>query len=171
MLLDADVVIRLFELGIWDRLVRAAQVSVARTVLDETMCWYDPDTMARKCIVLQPDIAEGRITVIDCDANEVAPVSAACEKFSDLHAGELESLAIMCRPGQSALFCTADGGAIRAAVLLDLLERTVSLEELLKQVGLGRDFSGRENQQFSERRFQQSVRLANIDKIQGMALE
>lgn len=141
---------------------------MVRTVLDEAMCCYDSDTMARKHIVLQPDIDGGRIDIIDCDATEVAPVSAACERFADLHAGELESLAIMRRPGQDMLFCTADGGAIRAAVMLDLLERTVSLEELLKQVGLPRDFSDREHLQFSERRFQQAVRQANIDKVQGL---
>jgi len=88
--------------------------------------------MAKKRIDLQPYKDRGLIDVVECDAAEAAQVRARCCRFAELHTGELESLAILCRPGQDALFCTADGGAIRAAVMLDLTDRIVSAEELLR---------------------------------------
>lgn len=141
---------------------------MARTVLDEALCWHDAETMARKHIALQPYVDSGQVDIIDCEATELGPVRAVSPLFAGLDQGEMESLAIMLRPGQEAWFCTADRGAIRAAVMLDVAERAVSLEELLKQVGLSRDFSGRDDWQFSELRFQQVVRQANIDKVQGL---
>ncbi|UCG43326.1 MAG: hypothetical protein JSU73_01535, partial [candidate division WOR-3 bacterium] len=117
---------------------------------------------------LQPYVDGGQIDIIDCEATELDPVRAVSPLFARLDQGEIESLAVMLRPGQEVRFCTADKGAIRAAVMLGLVERAVSLEELLKQVGLSRDFSGRDDWQFSERRFQKAVRQANIDKVQGL---
>jgi hypothetical protein len=124
--------------------------------------------MARKRIDLQPYRDQGLIDVLECGADEAGRVREKCCRFAELHVGELESLTIMLQPGQNALFCTADGGAIRAAVMLDLSERTVSLEELLRRVNLQRSFEGRELWQFSERKFQQTLKRASIDKIQGL---
>ena len=168
MLLDADVVIRLFELGIWDKLVTGTRITLAQQVFDQAQHYYEPETMARKCINLQPYLDEARIDVLDCEAQEVAPVRSQCCKFADLHPGELESLAILNRTGNDALFCTADRGAIRAAVMLDLTEKVISLEQLLQRVGLKRSFTDKEDQQFSEQKFQHAVKLASIDKVQGL---
>ena len=124
--------------------------------------------MARMRINLQPYKDGGLIDVVECDAAEAAQVREKCCRFAELHAGELESLTILCRPGQDALFCTADGGAIRAGVMLDLTTKLVSLEELLSRVGLGRGFESRELWPLSERRFQRVVKQAGIDKVQGL---
>ncbi len=168
MLLDADVVIRLFELGIWEKLVDHTRITLAQQVYDEAGHHYDPDTMAKKQINLQPYKDRGLIDIVECDAAEAAQVRAKCCRFAELHAGELESLTILCRPGQNALFCTADGGAIRAAVMLDVTDKVVSAEQLLRQVGLGRSFESQELWQLSERRFLRVVKQAGIDKVQGL---
>jgi hypothetical protein len=56
-----------------------------------------------------------------------------------LHPGELEAIAILKKnPDESLRFCTADKVAIYALVLLNLEERLVSLEAVLREVGLGR---------------------------------
>ena len=167
MLLDADVVIGLFEIGIWEKLVDRTRVTLSQQVLDEAQHYYDSETMARKCINLQPYVDEAKIDVLACDAQEVAPVRSQCCKFAILHPGELESLAILNRIGSDALFCTADRGAIRAAVMLDLAERVISLEELLVRVGLKRNFTDNEDLQYSEQAFKRAVRRASIDKVEG----
>lgn len=168
VLLDADVIIRLFELGLWDKVVAGTRVTIAKTVLEQAAHYFDTETTARKHIDLQPAITKGLIDIIDCDATEVAPVRSACRGFADLHTGELESLAIMSRPGCDAHLCVADGGAIRASVMLGIVERVVSLEELLRQLNLQRSFSDRDLYQFSEARFRQMVKKAEIDKVQGL---
>ena len=124
--------------------------------------------MAKKQINLQPYKDRGLIDIVECDAAEAAQVRAKCCRFAELHAGELESLTILCRPGQNALFCTADGGAIRAAVMLDVTDKVVSAEQLLRQLGLGRSFESQELWQLSERRFLRVVKQAGIDKVQGL---
>lgn len=124
--------------------------------------------MAKKCINLQPYLAQAKIDVLDCEAPEVAQVRNQCCKFAELHPGELESLAILNRTGEDAVFCTADRGAIRAAVMLDLAEKLVSLEELLRRSNLQRSFTEKRDLQFSEQAFQRAVKRASIDKVQGL---
>jgi hypothetical protein len=167
VLLDADVVIRLFEMGIWEKLVTQTRVTLAQQVFDQAQHYYDPETMARKRINLQQFLDQNRIDVLDCEAQEVAEVRGVCCKFADLHTGELESLAILNRPEQNTVFCTADRGAVRAAVMLGLTEKIISLEELLRLTSLQRDFDGRDNWQYSEQTFQRVVKQAGIDKVQG----
>ena len=171
MLLDADVVIRLFELGIWDKLVAGTRITLTEEVFDQAQHYDEPETMARKYINLQPYLDESKIDVLGCEAVEVAQVRARCCKFAELHPGGLESLAILNRAGTDALFCTADRGAIRAAVMLDLTENMVSLEELLRRVNLQRSFADRADWQFSEQGFQRAVKLASLDKVQGFGTE
>jgi hypothetical protein len=168
VLLDADVVIRLFELGIWEKLAERTRITLAQQVYDEAGHYYDPVTMAKNQINLQPYKDRGLIDIVECDAAEAAQVRARCCRFAELHPGELESLTILCQPGQDALFCTADGGAIRAGVMLDLMPKLVSLEDLLSRVGLGRSFENRALWPLSERRFQRVVKQAGIDKVQGL---
>jgi len=127
--------------------------------------------MAKKRIDLQSYKDRGLIDVVECDAAEVAQVRNRCCKFAELHPGELESLAILCRLGQDALFCTADGGAIRAAVMLDLTENFVSLEELLRRANLPRSFTDKVDLQYSDQAFKRAVKRASIDKVQGLGLD
>jgi hypothetical protein len=124
--------------------------------------------MVRKQIDLQTYKDRGLIDVVECEAADAAQVRARCCRFAELHTGELESLAILARPGQTALFCTADGGAIRAAVMLDLTEKLVSLEDLLRRAGLQRSFTEEDDLQFSDKAFKRAVARASIDKIQGL---
>jgi hypothetical protein len=166
VLLDADVVIRLFELGLWDKLVERTRVTLAQTVYDQAAHYFNPETQARKHIDLQPYRDENRIDIIDSDVTETAPILAKCGKHALLHEGELESIACVARPNTDALFCTADGGAIRTMVLLDLNDRVVSLEELLRRTNLARSFDDRDSEQFSEKKLQYWLTQASIYKIQ-----
>lgn len=168
VLLDADVVIKAFELGIWDKLVAKTQVSLARTVYDEVGHYFDPDTLAKKGIDLGPDSEAGRIQILDATIDTPVKLMERCRKHLELHGGELESIALVADAEGEGYFCTADGNAIQAMVLLDLTEQATSLEALLARIGLSRSFD--ERNQFSQAKFDFWLRRGGILKVQTAEL-
>jgi len=56
-------------------------------------------------------------------------------KQNTIHAGELESLAVLVRE-EELTFCSCDAAAIRVLPFLDLSERGISAEQLLQKSGL-----------------------------------
>jgi hypothetical protein len=128
LLLDANVVIRLFELGIWDRVVEACDVHLARTVIDEAD-FYTDGSGQRHAIELQPYERDSRVTVHDALISQVgALIDRFGAHFLDrLHDGERESLAV--------LVSGLDTGVLGA---LAVGGQGVSLEEVLQRIGLGR---------------------------------
>jgi hypothetical protein len=56
----------------------------------------------------------------------------------DLHEGEKYLLAYALTQKDAWLLCSGDGAAVRAAVLLGMKDRLVSLEDLIKSAGLKR---------------------------------
>lgn len=135
VLLDADVVIEAFRLGIWESLTTKVDVYVASSVAGEAGHYFDPETGARKTINLQAEADAGRITIGEGDAIQMSRVDNTCRPFLlDLHIGELESIALVQTEGLD--FCTADHAAARAMAVLDLSEKAMSLEGILKKNGL-----------------------------------
>lgn len=135
VLLDADVVIEAFRLGIWAHLVTKADIYVAATVAEEAMHYFDPATGQRRYIDLAAEVGGKRITILNGDATEMARVQAACRRhWVDLDTGELESIAIVATGSYS--FCTADRAAAEAMALLDMQGRAISLEEFVRRHGI-----------------------------------
>jgi len=165
VLLDADVVIRAFELGIWDKLTARHEVVLARSVLNrEVRDYRDPASGRRVPIDLGPDLDNERLKVMDADLSWTAEVDNVCSsRLGGLHGyGELEPIAIAKHSARDALFCTADGYAIQTMVVLGLREQLMSMEKLLQTTGLSRKFDTRADYQFSEAKFKKWVRLGSI---------
>jgi hypothetical protein len=120
VLLDADVVIEAFRLGLWDALVARTEVHVARTIIGEANFYPDPLTGQDRRIDLQSYIDQGKVTVLDPDEEALAQVSNTCRRWLELHDGERSSLATLIRLGGEYRFCTGDKAAIQALVLLEL---------------------------------------------------
>lgn len=101
---------------------------------------------------------------MDADLSWTAEVeNVCCRRLGGLHGhGELESIAIARHIVHDALFCTADGYAIQAMVVLGLREQLVSMEKLLQAAGLARKFDTRADYQFSEVKFRKWLRLGSI---------
>jgi hypothetical protein len=133
-LLDADVIIEAFRLGIWDLLVDKASITVASTVVGEAKHYFDPVTGERKSIDLQPYISSGKVAVRCGDTAGMTQVRTTCRPYMELHIGEIESIAVVTETGLQ--FCTADHAAAKAMVLLDLGHLALSFEALLKRHGL-----------------------------------
>jgi hypothetical protein len=138
LLLDANVVIELFEHGIWDGVVTRCDIYIARSVAREAS-FYEKDGQ-RHVIDLQVDADAQRIRVFDL-------TTADLEVFRDtfdpsymerLDPGETESLLYLLRaPGEHRL-CSADSIVFKVLGNLDRAEQGISLEEVLQHVGLGR---------------------------------
>ncbi|HQU34558.1 MAG TPA: hypothetical protein PLB88_09600 [Thermoanaerobaculaceae bacterium] len=138
-LLDAGPVIGLHELGLWHELLERAQVIVPAIVAYKEVVFWDDGGGVGRPIDLRRDEATGRLHICCADA---AAVAAVLDRFDPvmrerIDAGEAEAIALLSSwEGERPEFCTADGAAVRAACLLALADRIVSLEAVLRRVGL-----------------------------------
>jgi len=135
-LLDADVIIDLLGLNIFDKLIKIHQVLVASTVADEVK-HYRREGEKVSVDFRQGYVRPGRLREAGASAEELVEIVRRLPeiKREGLHAGELESIAVLLRD-ESLTFCTCDAATIRALPLFDLAERGVSTETLLRKSGL-----------------------------------
>lgn len=176
---DADVVIDLHSLGVWDRFVDSYHVHLAQTVVEEAGFYpkskmrfsSSPDDVyvANENIDLSEDIKSERITVLDLDAKDMIPLQNEAEKMGvreAIHSGEEETLAAVYHTHTQLTACLIDEGAIRCAVMVDLADKCISVEKALQQCGLGRNVSDR----LSDSRFQRIVKHAEQERVQKLQL-
>jgi hypothetical protein len=140
VLVDAMVVIKLHELGAWEQLTERCQVAASAIIVHDEALFHSRDQLgfAQK-IDLPADVARGRIVELAATAQEMVDCRSRFDSVlaSNLHDGEVECLALLLNVDNEAyVFCTADRAALYAMSLLGLGERCVSLESLLKSVGL-----------------------------------
>lgn len=135
-LLDADVVIKLLELGIFDRLVGSHEVHVTPTVVEELKYFYR-DGEKVFVDIRQKYLANGQVKEPSASADEVKNILLRLPplKRQVIHAGELESLAVLVRD-TDLILCTFDSVAIRSLPFLGVDERAISAERLLQVSGL-----------------------------------
>lgn len=151
LLLDANVVIQLFRCGAWRGLTERSTVYVARTIVEREAHFYEDEDGKRVDFDLRQDEAAGSIQVVDATLDQT---SAFLSQFDSLYAekldpGELESLAYLGNADEAVRICSADAIVFRVLGNLDCSERGVSLEEALKDVGLGRKLTKQASQRSS----------------------
>lgn len=139
-LFDADVIIKLFELDMFDRLVRQHKVHVAATVVGEVRYYKkkDPSGETKIPVNLKADyINKGLITELSASSGELQSVlqRIPISKRQAIHDGEIESFAVLLRE-TSLTMCTFDHFAIRCLPYLDVWERATSAEALCRESGL-----------------------------------
>ena len=135
-LLDADVIIDLLSLSLFDKLIRNHKVFAGSTVIGEVKSFKRSNE--RQSIDLRQNYIEnGLISEHSASAEEIKKILDKLPKSSRdaIHAGELESLAILVRE-DNLNFCSCDATAIRTLPLLGLSDRGISVEKLLKLSGL-----------------------------------
>jgi hypothetical protein len=137
VLLDANIVIHLFELEVWDQIIKRFDVVLAQTVVDESDHYRDDEFAIE--IDLQPYIDSGRVTVRELKPSQV---EAYCNRFDasyieKLDPGEAESLCLL-EDDPGSLICSADKIVWRVLGNLGMGERGISLEEMLGRAGLTR---------------------------------
>lgn len=168
LILDADVIIHLHQLGLWSRFVAAYDVYVAETVKDESQYFEDPTALSGRSYINWDDYASsGCVTVVSLEASKLREIYQRLGKAPiDLDAGEAETLALVLS-GEvfEGTVCIADHAAIRAAVFLDMEEQAISLEEALARSQLS---CANVQHQFRKQHFEKCLKQARIDKLTYM---
>ena len=142
LLLDANIVIEISRLGLWDRLTEQGEIYLAQTVVEEALFYLDDDGN-RQDIDLNPLIDRQRVTVFALTTSDLIAIRSQfdAEYFEKLDPGETESLAYLLGHSPDARICSADKIVFRVLGNLQRSEQGISLEELLRQTGLGRPLS------------------------------
>jgi hypothetical protein len=138
LILDANVVIHLHEFGIWAKLIAVCDVHLPGTVVSEADFFEVDDE--RHYIDLNDDISQDRIHVFDV---ELSRIKAFRDQFDSLYVGglddgETEALAFLCDSPEPFVISSGDAIVYRVLGRLNRSDQGVSLEEVLKQIGLQR---------------------------------
>jgi hypothetical protein len=143
LVLVAGPVIGLHELGIWEAFVTRYEVVNPQTVYDGEASFHSgvETTAERLTIDLSADVVVGRVEVAEAGLGAIADVSARFSGAIELHAGELEALALLTMDADydEHVFCTGNGAALQGACLLGLAERCESVEGLVGYGGMSRE--------------------------------
>jgi hypothetical protein len=167
LLLDANVVIYLFDLGIWEKLVEKCNVHLSRTVAEQEALFHETEE-GRCPIDLRAQIDSGRITIVDAAIADVAQFRDQFDPtyLDRLDPGETESLIYLVNATEQYLICSADSIVFKVLAQLGRSEQGVSLEEILNAVGLGRNLEGMFTKSFRDR----WTKIGGQERIQGLGL-
>ena len=137
LILDANVVIFLHDRGIWSKLIAQCEVSLPRTVIDES-AFFDDDNGDRHYINLDDDISNGRVDVFDVSLTDLQKFQQRFDSLyiSQIDPGELEALAYLCDSMQNNSISSGDAIVYRVLGRLGKGDQGISLEEILSKIGL-----------------------------------
>ena len=142
LLLDANIIIELFRLGIWEKVIEKCTVSLARSVTNEAHFFEDEEEQRHDFDLREYEESE-RIQVFSMTLSDIGAFSAQFDPvyFEKLDLGETESLAYLLRldSAEDCYICSADKIIFRVLGNLSRGEQGISLEEILQQIGLGRE--------------------------------
>jgi hypothetical protein len=166
LILDAGVVIRLHEFGIWKQVLDQCDVHLSRIVAEKEVL-FEPDDQGGygDDIDLSADIGSGKVQIFDVTASEL---SAFRDQFDplylgDLDDGEAESLCHMMKQAPDYLISSGDAIVYRVLGNLGRRDQGVSLEEILQKIGLGRKVQWQYSKAFREK----YTKDGETDMIQG----
>ncbi len=138
LLLDADVVINLYSLNLWNGVVKNHEVYVSSTVARVEVTHYPDSQRQRIPLDLIPQIDNGTIKEISASAQDLKTLTDRLKSSKiGLDPGELESIAVIAENKIEDLkICVIDKSAIMALSYLELDEKAISAEEVLIKGGM-----------------------------------
>ncbi len=169
LLLDAGPIIKLFELGLWEKFIEKHDVTVTRTVAEDEVVFaaegYEKEFID---FGLKTYEERGLVKVVD---PELSVVNDFFNKFNEeykqiIHPGEKETLALLCNSDERWVVCAADGAVFQVLGLLGKGDQGVSLEEVLSSIGLSHKLEWRFTKRFREKH----TAKGKIDVIQDTGL-
>jgi len=166
LLLDAGPIIKLFELDIWDAFIERCDVTISKTVAVEAK-WASQEFEDIR-IELERYEEQKLIKIIDL---ELSVVKAFYDKFNltykDIHDGEKETLAFLCKSSENWKVCSADHVVFRVLGLLNKADQGISLEEILVEIGLSQS---KLELKYTKRFREKWTRKGQVDFTQGQGL-
>ncbi len=168
LVLDANIIILLFQHRLWDAVVERSELILSETVVEEADFFVD-DEGVQHAIDLRPHINAGLIRVVAIVATEVAAFRALFDPLyvQKLDDGETESLAFCLREGDPCRLCSSDAIVFKVLSVVDRSEQGVSLEEVLQAIGLARPLSRQFSKAFREEHRSRGLQ----DRLAGMGLK
>jgi len=165
LLLDANIVIKLFAMGIWDRLLEHCDVHLSRTIADVEAHFFEDDEGERHDFDLSGYEASGKITVFDVTLAQNAELTKHFDQAAYLDrfdAGEREALAHLVTSSEQYSICSADSIVFKVLGFLNRGEQGISLEEILQRTGFAQPMEWQFSKAFREKYTQDGFR----DKFQ-----
>jgi hypothetical protein len=154
LLLDANIIIELHEMGIWEQVVDLCDVHVSEYIINhEALHFYENGNKNKiHSINLSPDVGAGKITTFAVDKKTVLEFKQSFEKsyFDILDAGEVESLAYLVNSSQPYCICSGDKIVYRVLGSLYLSDRGISLEEIFQTIGYSQKVKHQYSRSFRE---------------------
>jgi len=166
LLLDAGPIIKLFELSIWDEFLERCDVSISQTVANEAK-WASQEF---EDVRIDLEAYKDKINIFDIDPSLA---KSFLDKFNKLykaiiHAGEKETLAFLCDSSEKWLLCSGDKAVYQVLGLLGKYEQSISLEEILDQIGMSKSNFG---WQYTKKFREIWIRKGQTDSIQNKGLD
>jgi len=154
LLLDADVIIWLHQVGLWDPILKNYEIHVASTVLNEVTHYCD-DFGRKIAIDLASRIDNNELKEIGADSLQLKDLVDRLPRDKiELHDGELESLAIVYHNLVKGMnVCLIDRAAIIGMAYLEIDDKGMSVEEVLVNCGLSGKWKKLADDAHSKKRF------------------
>ena len=168
LLLDANIIIKLCELRLWDKIVRSCDIHVGKTVIREARFFEDEDGN-RVDIDLTSDIDAIRITLFEVDLAETTKFRNRFDQpyLEKLDPGETEALVRLQSLPKDSQLCSADAIVFKVLAGLGRDDQGLSLEELLNKVGMSRKLEWAFCRKFREK----YSKDGHVEAIQGRGLK
>jgi hypothetical protein len=165
IIFDADVVLELFALGLWNQIVNAYSVILTEAVVGEAEYIEDPFTLKKTPLPLNEQIKQGSIKQVFVKVADTLAMESELMKLDapQIHSGEKESLAyVYIQNDENLLFCSGDKAAITCARFLDKSDNLISLERTLRSAGISKS----PRHHFTEVALRDTLEKANIEFIE-----
>ena len=140
ILFDANIIIELYKLGVWEALISKVEVIVPSTVARDEALFHSADEGGIPSPINLSDLLNsGKIKEAIATAEEMAALDNVFDRvfIRGLDPGEAEAIALL-HAGSigDPKFCTADKAAIQALAMINRRELGISMEQILKESGL-----------------------------------
>jgi hypothetical protein len=165
LLLDAGPIIKLFELNIWEDFLEKCDVTISRTVAEEVIYIDNDGDKQYIPYGLKPWEENGLIKIVDVPLSDFNKFNKLARKSRYIiDPGELETLAFLHNSSDEWTLCAADNAAFSFLGFLNRGKQGISLEEILKKIGLPQP---KYNKEYSKKFRLSCTKQGEIDAIQN----
>ncbi len=167
ILLNADVIIDLHRLNVWNQVVKKNIIYISSIILRQEVHFFEDYNGVRYSIDLLKDVGS-LFSEISISAEDLKIFSQQFDRVfeAELHSGEKEALKIL-QDNNEFLFCTCDKVAIKAIALLGKREQGKSFEKLLKSSGLTKKLEFKHTEKY----FRKYLDEGSIMRIQSYGIK
>ena len=168
LLLDAGPIIKLFELGIWETFLKAYDVVIARSVVEQSIRKSGGDTSDFIDYPFEEADQQGLLKIIDVEPREVKDFIDKFDLSSKyaVDAGEDETLAYWHVQAERPAVCSSDGAVFSILGYLGEGKSGLSLEEALEKMGRSEQLEWKYTKEFREK----YTRKGKVDFVQGKGI-